>query len=165
MCDVPVVAGGARNRGAGLSAVLREGGGGSGAMHGVEWPGEDARHNLSTVVEMGETVMAAKKPFGGGVIMPHVVTPEVAGGEVSTPPIVQEQSGADLERVLSREEREDVLEWQFQKRIEEFYEKALPLVKNRRIGTRQLQQALGIGYRHACQIVILLEGRGIIDRM
>ena len=108
--------------------------------------------------------MDAKKPFGGGVIMPHVVTPEVAGGEVVTPPIVQEQSGADLERVLSREERDEVCERRFQERIEEFYDKALPLVKNRRIGTRQLQQALGIGYRHACQIVILLEGRGVIDR-
>ena len=108
--------------------------------------------------------MDAKKPFGGGVIMPHVVTPEVAGCEVATPPIVQEQSGAELERVLSREERDEVCERRFQERIEEFYEKALPLVKNRRIGTRQLQQALGIGYRHACQIVLLLEGRGVIDR-
>ena len=106
--------------------------------------------------------MNAKKPFGGGVIMPHVVSPEVAGGEVVTPPIVQEDSLVDTERPLTREE---ICERRFQKRIEEFYEKALPLVKNRRIGTRQLQQALGIGYRHACQLVLLLEGRGIIDRM
>ena len=27
-------------------------------------------------------------PFGGGVIMPHVVSPEVTGGEVTTPRIV-----------------------------------------------------------------------------
>lgn len=27
-------------------------------------------------------------PFGGGVIMPHVVSPEIAGGEVTTPRIV-----------------------------------------------------------------------------
>ena len=109
--------------------------------------------------------MDAKKPFGGGVIMPHVVSPEVAGGEVSTPRIAQEEFGDDLERTLSREERDEVCERRFQERIEEFYDKALPLVKNRRIGTRQLQQALGIGYRHACQIVLLLEGRGVIDRM
>ena len=109
--------------------------------------------------------MDAKKPFGGGVIMPHVVSPEVAGGEVSTPRIVQEESSANFERTLSREERDEVCEQRFHERIEEFYDKALPLVKNRRIGTRQLQQALGIGYRHACQIVILLEGRGVIDRM
>ncbi len=97
--------------------------------------------------------------------MPHVVSPEVAGGEVSTPRIAQEEFGDDLERTLSREERDEVCERRFQERIEEFYDKALPLVKNRRIGTRQLQQALGIGYRHACQIVLLLEGRGVIDRM
>ena len=109
--------------------------------------------------------MDAKKPFGGGVIMPHVVSPEVAGGEVVTPPIVQEESFVDPERTLTREERDEICERRFQKRIEEFYEKALPLVKNRRIGTRQLQQSLGIGYRHACQIVLLLEGRGVIDRM
>ena len=27
-------------------------------------------------------------PFGGGVIMPHVVSPEIAGSEVNTPRIV-----------------------------------------------------------------------------
>ena len=27
-------------------------------------------------------------PFGGGVIMPHVVSPEITGGEVATPRIV-----------------------------------------------------------------------------
>ena len=134
-------------------------------MHGAERAGKDTRNDLSQMVEMGETVMNAKKPFGGGVIMPHVVSPEVAGGEVVTPPIVQEESFVDPERTLTREERDEICERRFQKRIEEFYEKALPLVKNRRIGTRQLQQALGIGYRHACQLVLLLEGRGIIDRL
>ena len=133
-------------------------------MHGAERPVKDASNDLSKVVEMGETVMNAKKPFGGGVIMPHVVSPEVAGGEVITPPIVQEESLVEHERILSREDRDEVYERRFQKRIEEFYEKALLLVKNRRIGTRQLQKELGIGYRHACQLVLLLEGRGIIDR-
>ena len=93
--------------------------------------------------------------------MPHVVSPEVTGGEVTTPRIVQEV--VDLERGRVGEDRDAVRERRFQERIEEFYAKALPLVKNRRIGTRQLQQALGIGYRHACQIVLLLEERGIID--
>ena len=65
-------------------------------MHGAERPGEDARHDLPKVVEVGETVMDAKKPFGGGVTMPHVVSPEVTGGEVTTPRIVQEV--VDLER-------------------------------------------------------------------
>ena len=108
-------------------------------------------------------MMNAKKPFGGGVIMPHVVSPEVAGGEVVTPRIVQEESCADLERILAREERDSVCERRFQERIEEFYAKALPLVKNRRIESRQLQRAFGIGYRHACQIVRLLEERDIVD--
>ena len=109
--------------------------------------------------------MKAKKPFGGGVIMPHVVSPEVAGGEVVTPLIVQEEFRVDLDRPLTREERDKLCDLRFQDRIEEFYNKALPLVKNRRIGTRQLQKEFGIGYRHACQLVLLLEGRGIIDRM
>ena len=63
MCDVPVVAGGARNRGAGLSAVLREGGGGSGAMHGVERTAQDAGHDLPKVVKMGETLMSRRGHF------------------------------------------------------------------------------------------------------
>ena len=100
----------------------------------------------------------------GGVIMPHVVSPEATGGEATTPPIVPEASRVDLERTLAREERDALCELRFQKRIEEFYDKALPLVKNRRIETRQLQHALGIGYRHACQIIRLLEERGVIGR-
>ena len=100
-----------------------------------------------------------------GVIMPHVVSPEVAGGDVVAPRIVQGTSVTDMERILAREERERVLELRFQERLEEFYAKALPLVKNRRIVVRSLQRTLGIGYRQACQIVQLLEDRGVIDRM
>ena len=78
-------------------------------MHGAEGPGQDARHDLSEVDEVGETVMAKPRksknsksnrktsdvgcpdaalaapfPFGG-VIMPHVVSPEIVGGDVVTP--------------------------------------------------------------------------------
>ncbi len=114
---------------------------------------------------MGE-VMKDEELFSrsGGMIMPHVVSPEVAGGEVVTPPIIQEESCVDLDRPLTSEERDKLCDLRFQDRIEEFYDKALSLVKNRRIGTRQLQKEFGIGYRHACQLVLLLEGRGIIDR-
>ena len=163
MRDLPVVAGYARHRNAGIPALLREGGCRAGGVHGAERADENARDDLPEVVEMGETVMGAKKPFGGGVIMPHVVSPEVAGSKVATPQIVQDVP--DLERILAREERDEVRERRFQERIEDFYTNALPLVKNRRIGTRQLQQALGIGYRQACQIVLLLEERDIVDRM
>ena len=55
--DVPVVAGRARNRGAGLSAVLCEGWRRAGGVHGAERPAKDARHVLPKVVEVGEVVM------------------------------------------------------------------------------------------------------------
>ena len=163
MRDMPVVAGCARDRNAGLSALLCEGGCRAGGVHGAERTAEDTCHGLPQMDEVGEVVMDAKKPFGGGVIMPHVVSPDVAGGEVQTPRIVQEF--ADLERGRIGEERERTLDRRFQERIEEFYAKALPLVQNRRIQVRQLQRMFGIGYRHACQIVLLLEERGIIDRL
>lgn len=45
-------------------------------------------------------------PFGGGVIMPHVVSPEAAGGDVAVPRIVPKEATANLERILAREKRE-----------------------------------------------------------
>ena len=38
----------------------------------------------------------------GGMIMPHVVSPEITGGEVTTPPIVPPDK---LEKSFAREER------------------------------------------------------------
>lgn len=55
--DVPVVAGRARNRGAGLSAVLCEGWRRSGGVHGAEWTNENARDGLPEVGEVGEAVI------------------------------------------------------------------------------------------------------------
>ena len=107
-----MVAGCARYRDAQLPAVLREGGGGVRTVHGAERAAKDARHDLPKMLEVGETVMDAKKPFGGGVIMPHVVSPEMTGGEVTTPKIVQEV--VDLERGRVGEERDAVRERRFQ---------------------------------------------------
>ena len=42
----------------------------------------------------------------GGMIMPHVVSPEVTGGEVTTPPILPKSQIDQLGRALAREERE-----------------------------------------------------------
>ncbi len=41
----------------------------------------------------------------GGVMMPHVVSPEVTGGEVTTPPILPKSQIDQLDRALAREER------------------------------------------------------------
>ena len=57
MRDVPVVAGRARNRDAGLSALLREGGCRSGGVHGAERTAKDARDGLPEVGEVGEAVI------------------------------------------------------------------------------------------------------------
>ena len=38
--------------------------------------------------------------------MPHVVSPEVTGGEVTTPPILPKSQIDQLGRALAREERE-----------------------------------------------------------
>ena len=43
--------------------------------------------------------------------MPHVVSPEITGGEVTAPPLFPQ---AKLERSLAREEREANLERHFQ---------------------------------------------------
>jgi hypothetical protein len=43
---------------------------------------------------------------GGGMIMPHVVSPEVTDGEVTTPPILPKSQIDQLGRALAREERE-----------------------------------------------------------
>ncbi len=43
---------------------------------------------------------------GGGMIMPHVVSPEVTDGEVTTPPIIPRSQIDQLGRALAREERE-----------------------------------------------------------
>ena len=100
-------------------------------------------------------------PFSpGGVIMPHVVSPEFTGGDVTTPPIVLPDK---LEQSLAREERAANLERRFQEKIEERYAKALAGVKNRRISVSQIQRLLGIGYNHACQIHDMLSARGAID--
>lgn len=96
----------------------------------------------------------------GGVIMPHVVSPVVAGGEVTAPPLFPQ---AKLEETLTREEREANLEQRFQNKIEEHYAKALTGVKNRRISVSQIQRLLGIGYSHACQIHDMLSERGAIE--
>ena len=96
----------------------------------------------------------------GGIIMPHVVSPEITGGEVTTPPLFPQ---AKLEEALTREEREANLERRFQEKIEEHYAKALAGVKNRRISVSQIQRLLGIGYSHACQIHDMLSARGAIE--
>ena len=57
MCDLPVVAGGAGRGVAWLSAILREGRGETGSMHGVERPVSDSRNHLSTLVKVGEAVI------------------------------------------------------------------------------------------------------------
>ena len=59
MCDVPVVAGRARIRNAQLPALLREGRGWTRAVHGAQGPTEDARHDLSKMEHVGETVIFA----------------------------------------------------------------------------------------------------------
>ena len=41
----------------------------------------------------------------GGMIMPHVVSPEVTGGEVITPPTLPKSQIDQLDRALAREER------------------------------------------------------------
>ena len=109
MRDVPVVAGIAYGGVPQQPAVLRERGCRAGAVHGAQGPAKNTRHDLSEVDEVGETVMAKPRksrnsksnrktsdagcpdaalavPFPlGGVIMPHVVSPEIAGGDVVTP--------------------------------------------------------------------------------
>ena len=57
MCDMPVVAGSARDRDAGLPALLREGGCCTGSVHGAERADENARDGLPEVGEVGEVVM------------------------------------------------------------------------------------------------------------
>ena len=99
----------------------------------------------------------------GGMIMPHVVSPEVTGGEVITPPILPRSQMDQLDRALAREAREANLERQFQEKIEDHYAKALTAVKNRKISVGEIQRLLGIGYRHACQIHDMLTERGAID--
>ena len=45
---------------------------------------------------------------GGGMIMPHVVSPEVAEGEVTAPPVLpkqQTEEASKLDHVLTQEER------------------------------------------------------------
>ena len=98
----------------------------------------------------------------GGMIMPHVVSPEITGGEVITPPILPKSQIDQLDRALAREEREANLERQFQEKIENHYAKALAAVKNRRISVSQIQRLLGIGYAHACLIYDMLAERGAI---
>ena len=99
----------------------------------------------------------------GGMIMPHVVSPEVTGGEVTTPPIFPGSQVDQLDRALAREERVANLERLFQEKIEDHYAKALAAVKNRKISARQIQRLLGIGYMHACQIHDMLTERGAIE--
>ena len=41
----------------------------------------------------------------GGIIMPHVVSPEITGGEVTTPPILPKSQIDQFGRALAREER------------------------------------------------------------
>ena len=100
---------------------------------------------------------------GIGMIMPHVVSPDVVGGEVTTPPILPRSQVDQLDHALAREERASNLERQFQEKIESHYAKALAAVKDRKICVSQIQRILGIGYRHACQIHDLLSERGAID--
>ena len=95
-----------------------------------------------------------------GMIMPHVVSPEITGGEVTAPPLFPQ---AKLEEALTREERDAKIELFFQEKIEELYAKALTGVKDRRISVRQIQRLLGIGYSHACQIHDMLSERGAIE--
>ena len=58
---------------------------------------------------MGEAIKNEEqfsRPSGIGMIMPHVVSPEVTGGEVTTPPILPKSQIDQLDRALAREERE-----------------------------------------------------------
>ena len=81
-------------------------------MHGAEWPSEDASNDLFEVEPVGEAVKDEELfSRSGGMIMPHVVSPEVTGGEVTTPPIVPPDK---LEQPLAREERSANLERRFQ---------------------------------------------------
>ena len=99
----------------------------------------------------------------GGMVMPHVVSPEVTGGEMTTPPILPKSQIDQLDHALAREERAANLERQFQEKIDDHYANALAAVKNRQINVDQIQRLLGIGYRHACQIHDMLTVRGVID--
>ena len=56
MREVLVVAGSAWRGAAGLPAVLREGRGGTRAVHGLERPGAHARDGLPALGEVGEAV-------------------------------------------------------------------------------------------------------------
>ena len=95
MRDVPVVAGIAYGGVPQQPAVLRERGCRAGAVHGAEGPGQDVRDDVSEVGEVGEAVKEEVELFSrrSGVIMPHVVSPEVTGGDVITPPIIPKPQG------------------------------------------------------------------------
>lgn len=68
MRDVPVVAGDAWCRGAGLPAVLREGRGGARAVHGLERSVAHARDRLPSLDEMGEAVKSVLSGCGAYLI-------------------------------------------------------------------------------------------------
>ena len=106
---MPVVAGRARNRNAQLPALLREGRRRPRSVHSAEWPDEDASHDLPEMEQVGET-MKDEELFSrrGGVMMPHVVSPEVAEGEETAPPVLpkqQTEEASKLDHVLTQEER------------------------------------------------------------
>lgn len=62
---------------------------------------------MSEVEPVGEAVKDEELfSRSGGMIMPHVVSPEVTGGEVTTPPILPKSQIDQLGRALAREERE-----------------------------------------------------------
>jgi hypothetical protein len=61
---------------------------------------------MSEVEPVGEAVKDEELfSRSGGMIMPHVVSPEVTGGEVTTPPILPKSQIDQLGRALAREER------------------------------------------------------------
>ena len=69
-----------------------------GEMAKTSKPGSSKSNRRTSDVGCPEAV-----PFPhGGVIMPHVVSPEITGGEVTTPPIVPP---GKLEQSFAREER------------------------------------------------------------
>ena len=53
-----------------------------------------------------------------GMIMPHVVSPDVTGGEVTTPPILPRSQIDQLDRALAREERESNLDGEVDSGVE-----------------------------------------------
>ena len=60
-----------------------------------------------SVCRLSDVVCPSNVSRPGGVIMPHVVSPEVAGGDVHVPPLVPESQLMDVETVPLAEDQAD----------------------------------------------------------